>query len=133
MATKHTPVRIDEEGQDFDPHSAIPNWGWMLGAVGVGVALIALAFLIDWRTKDNLLPSLFLDLGTASFLAAVLFQVERRFARRPTAFECRIADPPSWLELAATYDGNRVWRCKHTPDHRWDEDGQWKPKGQLMF
>lgn len=61
------------------------NWGWVLGTVGVGGALIALGIVgdLEWRWEPIVSGTL-TSVGATFLLAFVIFIMERRFTRTVT-------------------------------------------------
>lgn len=61
------------------------NWGWVLGTVGVGWALIALGIVgdLEWRWEPIITGTL-TSVGATFLLAFVIFIMERRFTRTVT-------------------------------------------------
>lgn len=61
------------------------NWGWVLGTVGVGGALIALGIIGDLRWEwEPIISGTLTSVGATFLLAFVIFVMERRFTRTVT-------------------------------------------------
>jgi hypothetical protein len=125
-------MKVDIDGNlDLTPRSdlsplwlAIPS---VLGALLIGMAIYV---SVSWNWQ-GIWPDVFLQLGSALFLAAALFWFERRFTRAVSAAAyplCDLSPPPTPIaKIGHGWDFEVQYGCGHRPRHRWNSAGKRLP------